>query len=360
MRAWYDILGSELVRREDEAGLRQSLARSKALLAREKERGIAAGRIVLAGFSQGCAMALLDRTAAWGAAGGHRGHVGLPAAGGHDRRRTQPGQCAHARLPGPRHLRQRGAARSAAQQSRDAAAVAGLRRRAGTTYPMAHSVCLEEIRDLERLAGEGAGQGLSVRCRLGAPLSPPLQGSRNGVTFASLRPSRARPTPSMTRLQDALTTPGAERLQGIRRGIEKESLRATPAGALALTPHPQALGLGADASAHHHRLQRVAARADHRRACHARDLPRGAAAASTSSPYRALGDEMLWVSSMPCTAAGRRDDPDRPLRLVQRRPRQERLPHGPGAPLRPAHADHLGHPLQLVAAGRRQRRSTSR
>src|SRR5690348_9645802 len=41
-----------------------------------------------------------------------------------------------------------------------------------------------------------------------------------------------------TRLQ-ALT---AERLRGIRRGIEKESLRVLPGGALAHTPHPRALG----------------------------------------------------------------------------------------------------------------------
>lgn len=59
MRAWYDILGMDLVRREDEAGLRSSLVLVEGLLAREKERGIPAGRIVLAGFSQGCAMALL-------------------------------------------------------------------------------------------------------------------------------------------------------------------------------------------------------------------------------------------------------------------------------------------------------------
>lgn len=59
MRAWYDILGMELVRREDEAGLRRSRDDIEALLAREAERGMPAGRIVLAGFSQGCAMALL-------------------------------------------------------------------------------------------------------------------------------------------------------------------------------------------------------------------------------------------------------------------------------------------------------------
>lgn len=58
MRAWYDILGMDLVHREDEAGLRRSQMLVESLIAREKARGIPAGRIVLAGFSQGCAMTL--------------------------------------------------------------------------------------------------------------------------------------------------------------------------------------------------------------------------------------------------------------------------------------------------------------
>ncbi len=58
IRAWYDILGMDLVRREDEAGLRASQARIEQLIAREIARGIPAERIVLAGFSQGCAMTL--------------------------------------------------------------------------------------------------------------------------------------------------------------------------------------------------------------------------------------------------------------------------------------------------------------
>jgi phospholipase/carboxylesterase len=58
MRAWYDILGTDLVRREDEAGLRASQLQVEALIAREKARGIPASRIILAGFSQGCAMTL--------------------------------------------------------------------------------------------------------------------------------------------------------------------------------------------------------------------------------------------------------------------------------------------------------------
>ena len=59
MPAWYDILAADLVRREDEAGLRSSQASIEALIANEKSRGMPASRIVVAGFSQGCAMALM-------------------------------------------------------------------------------------------------------------------------------------------------------------------------------------------------------------------------------------------------------------------------------------------------------------
>ena len=58
MRAWYDITGAELTRREDEGGLRDSQRDVEALIAREKARGIPASRIIVAGFSQGCAMTL--------------------------------------------------------------------------------------------------------------------------------------------------------------------------------------------------------------------------------------------------------------------------------------------------------------
>ncbi len=58
MRAWYDITGLDLNRREDEDGVLDSTARVRALIEREMERGIPAERIVLAGFSQGGAIAL--------------------------------------------------------------------------------------------------------------------------------------------------------------------------------------------------------------------------------------------------------------------------------------------------------------
>lgn len=58
MRAWYDILGTDIAKREDENGLRASQKRIEQLIARENARGIPTERIILAGFSQGCAMTL--------------------------------------------------------------------------------------------------------------------------------------------------------------------------------------------------------------------------------------------------------------------------------------------------------------
>ena len=58
MRAWYDISAADLNNRADLVGVRQSQSQVEALIAREKARGVAAARIVLAGFSQGGAIAL--------------------------------------------------------------------------------------------------------------------------------------------------------------------------------------------------------------------------------------------------------------------------------------------------------------
>ena len=58
MPGWYDISMAELHRKPDEAGVRQSQASIDQLVAREIGRGIAAEKIILAGFSQGGAIAL--------------------------------------------------------------------------------------------------------------------------------------------------------------------------------------------------------------------------------------------------------------------------------------------------------------
>jgi glutamate--cysteine ligase len=90
-----------------------------------------------------------------------------------------------------------------------------------------------------------------------------------------------------------------ERVRGIRRGIEKESLRTTVDGGLAMTPHPQALG---SALTHPHITTDYSeAQLELITGVHA--TPEGCLEELThvhQFTYRALGDEMLWVSSMPC------------------------------------------------------------
>lgn len=58
MRGWYDIHGLELMAIEDEAGILASVAGVERLIARERQRGVDSQRILLAGFSQGGAVAL--------------------------------------------------------------------------------------------------------------------------------------------------------------------------------------------------------------------------------------------------------------------------------------------------------------
>ncbi|HWI79878.1 MAG TPA: alpha/beta hydrolase [Ramlibacter sp.] len=146
MRAWYDILGRELVQREDEAGLRRALASVEELLAAQKQRGIAANRTVLAGFSQGCAMALLAGVRHAERLAGIVGMSGyLPLASTTAAERSE----ANARTPifmghGEHDeivVIERGRA------SRDALSALGYAVE-WHEYPMAHSVCLEEIQDL--------------------------------------------------------------------------------------------------------------------------------------------------------------------------------------------------------------------
>ena len=58
MRAWYDIVGMDFPTRADSHGVNQSVLQANALIEREQARGIPAHRILLAGFSQGGAIAL--------------------------------------------------------------------------------------------------------------------------------------------------------------------------------------------------------------------------------------------------------------------------------------------------------------
>src|SRR4249919_1084094 len=62
MRAWYDITQLNRLATEDEAGVRSSDAAVRALIRRENERGVSSENIVLAGFSQGGAMAFYAGT----------------------------------------------------------------------------------------------------------------------------------------------------------------------------------------------------------------------------------------------------------------------------------------------------------
>ncbi|HEX7440417.1 MAG TPA: alpha/beta hydrolase [Caldimonas sp.] len=148
MRAWYDILGVDLAQREDEAGLRASQALVEALIAKEKARGVPARRIVVAGFSQGCAMTLmtgLRHDERLGGLVGLSGYLPLAAkaeAERHPDNRDVPIFLAHGTsdpiIPIAR-----------ARASRDALMRLG-HDVEWHEYSMPHSVCAEEIADLGR------------------------------------------------------------------------------------------------------------------------------------------------------------------------------------------------------------------
>ena len=145
MRAWYDV-SDTAIRREDEAGVRGSQALLEGLIAREKQRGSGAGRIVVAGFSQGGAIALqtglrhAERLAGVMALScylpiadklaeeAHPANRGVPVFMGHG---TQDPVVTLARALESRELLERADYRVEWHD-----------------YPMAHSVCLEEIRDI--------------------------------------------------------------------------------------------------------------------------------------------------------------------------------------------------------------------
>lgn len=148
MRAWYDILGTDLVKREDEAGLRESFAQVHALLDREVARGVPAQRIVLGGFSQGCAVALGaglrygQRLAGLVGMSGYLPLAETTAAERRDANALTPVFLAHGRQDNVVPL-----ARGAA--SRDLLLAQG-QPLAWHDYPMQHAVCLEEIQALQQ------------------------------------------------------------------------------------------------------------------------------------------------------------------------------------------------------------------
>jgi phospholipase/carboxylesterase len=148
MRAWYDILGMEAQTREDEAGLRLSRGEIEALLAREKLRGMAAHRIVLAGFSQGAAMSLLTGLRHKERLAGIAGLSGyLPMAGGTAAERSD------ANVLTPIFMGH-GTQDEIVDIERGTASRELLRALGHDVewhqYPMGHSVCTEEIADLNR------------------------------------------------------------------------------------------------------------------------------------------------------------------------------------------------------------------
>lgn len=156
MRAWYDILNLSFDQRADEDGVRASMAEMEALIRRERDRGVPPSRVLLAGFSQGAAIALatgLRRDTALAGVIALSGY--LPMAGTTETEATVAGKATpmflgHGRVDPvvPMALGQR-----------SATALRGL----GVPltwqdYPMPHSVCAEEIRDIgdwisARLAG---------------------------------------------------------------------------------------------------------------------------------------------------------------------------------------------------------------
>jgi len=149
MRAWYDILGLDLhERREDEQGLRESQRLVEALIEREKERGIAADRIVLAGFSQGCAMTLMtglrhrERLAGLVGLSGYLPLAATTDAERHDANRDVPIFLGHGTgdtvLPIAR-----------GRAARDTLVAMG-HAVEWHEYAMPHSVCAAEIADLNR------------------------------------------------------------------------------------------------------------------------------------------------------------------------------------------------------------------
>ena len=152
MRAWYDIITLDRDGPQDEAGIRESGASLEALIAREQERGVPSERIVLAGFSQGGAIAahaalryperlagLMVLSTYLPLRSSLQEEVFLAS---DVQPRDLPIFMAHGRFDPMVPL-------ALGEQSRDLLAGAGYRVE-WHDYPMAHAVCSEEIGDISR------------------------------------------------------------------------------------------------------------------------------------------------------------------------------------------------------------------
>jgi len=147
MRAWYDLKEVDLQRREDEAGVRASAVDIAALIDAERARGVPSERIVLMGFSQGCAMSLFT-----GLRYPHRlaGLVGL--SGYQPLAESLAAELAPANAGLPIFLAH-GRQDPVVQIARGEAALEQLRglgyAPSWHAYDMEHSVCAEELADLD-------------------------------------------------------------------------------------------------------------------------------------------------------------------------------------------------------------------
>lgn len=146
MRAWYDVMGAELDRRADEEGVRRSAGIARALVDEQIAHGIASERVVLAGFSQGGAIALYAGLRfPFRIAGVLALSTYLPvpeslAAQAHDANRNVPILLAHGSQDPMIPL-------ALSERSRASLEALGYVVEVHT-YPMPHSVCAEEIRDV--------------------------------------------------------------------------------------------------------------------------------------------------------------------------------------------------------------------
>ncbi|MFL6593447.1 MAG: alpha/beta hydrolase [Luteimonas sp.] len=146
MRAWYDIRDANLASRADEAGVEQSIRQVEALIAREAMRGVPAARLVLAGFSQGGAITL--------AAGLRRTEplAGLIALSAYLPMIERAASDTTAQAVGQPLFMGHGAQDPVVPYAAGEYSAAALRRLGFSVdwhrYPMPHSVCAEEVRDL--------------------------------------------------------------------------------------------------------------------------------------------------------------------------------------------------------------------